>query len=75
MKKISNKYKCPKGFWDKFNDAQKQMFNLIYEQMGDQDIFMHPKGIKNKREHWSTTRFNTACISAWALENITVKLA
>jgi len=71
-KQAVNKYKAESGIWSKFNDAQKQMYNEMYSVLLDQSLYMHPKGLVNKKEHWKTTVHNAACQAAWALTQIKI---
>jgi len=60
-----NKHEVNKKQWKKWDDTGKEVFNGLYEYMGEnQHLFNHPMTIIIPQEYWNTTAWNAAWIAA-----------
>lgn len=69
---VTNKHKVGSGFWNKWSNTAKRVFNKTFERMlGNQSVFMHPKASPMSRQHWRTVAWNAAVVAAFAADGIT----
>lgn len=61
---IKNTHKVSKSQWKKWSHTARFVFNSTYELMLDQSLFVHPKAVEVKAEHWKTTAWNAAWMAA-----------
>lgn len=62
---IDNKHEVMKKQWKKWNEDSQELFNGLYEYMGEnQHLFTHPHTIQIPQEYWKTTAWNAAFIAA-----------
>ena len=62
---IENYYKVPKKMWNRWNEAERNIFTTVYEVMLDsQDVYSHPKAAVQQQEYWTTTCWNAAWVAA-----------
>ncbi len=62
---IDNKHKVMKKQWTKWNENSQELFNGLYEYMGEnQHLFIHPHTIQIPQEYWKTTAWNAAFMAA-----------
>jgi len=60
-----NKHEVNKKQWKKWNETSKDVFNGLYEYMGEnQHLFLHPQTIIIPHEYWNVTAWNAAWIAA-----------
>ena len=65
MPRIKNPYKVPNKQWKKWSSEGKETFNFMMSWMTlNQELLLHPKGVKNKKIHWHTTCWNAAWVAA-----------
>jgi hypothetical protein len=62
MKKIPNKYKCPKALWNKFSDRGQLAYNNVRSE--SQDI-INPVGPHLEKDEWNVISHNYACMAAF----------
>jgi hypothetical protein len=59
-----NKYKVPNKEWTKWFPEAQELFNELYKQMGDVDLFVFSKDNKQFRPYWETARWNCSWTAA-----------
>lgn len=60
-----NKHKVPKKQWKKWNEKSQDLFNGLYEHMGEnQSLYLHPHTIMIPNDYWNTTAWNAAFMAA-----------
>jgi hypothetical protein len=64
MASIQNRHRVPAKQWRRWSEHARRVFNTVFQTMGEQDLFLHPKATPAKREHWRTTRWNAAWVAA-----------
>jgi len=62
---IENVHEVDEGQWDRWNEAQRKLFNAVYEYLNEnQDIMTHSDAAPIEDEHWHVTAFNAAFTAA-----------
>ena len=62
---VKNQYRVPAGQWRKWNDAERTLFNGLYNTLLDNmPLFLHPKQEPPEPAHWNTTAWNAAWMAA-----------
>lgn len=57
----NNVYHVPAGTWEEWTVDAREIFNYLYSLMrANQNLFLHPKGVRNSRSCWNTTAWNAA---------------
>jgi hypothetical protein len=70
---VENKHEVAESQWNVWSDEGKKSFNEMYDWVkANQDLCLHPDGIANTPEHWNTTAWNVAWISADVASGIDV---
>lgn len=65
-----NKYRVPPKQWRKWCLKARVAFNHLYSlMMKNQDLFRHPKAIKENPRLWKTTAWNAAWIAAGSVHD------
>ena len=60
-----NKFKVPKKQWKKWNEAEQELFNSLFEHMNsNQDLYKHPALGSSDSDKWNTTAWNAAWMAA-----------
>lgn len=70
MKSVPNKYRVPLAQWRKWRNDERMVFNNLYAEMANQDVFSHPKAAKQPAYVWKTTRWNAAWRAASFMREI-----
>lgn len=70
MTTTRNRHRVPTKAWKNWSGSARRVFNIVFEIMRDQEIFLHPKATPSRREHWKTTRWNAAWIAAEAVDAV-----
>lgn len=65
-----NRHKVPQKQWRKWSPEAREMFNELYGDMRDAELFRHPKSAPIKGWEWKTTRWNAAWYAASLLDEI-----
>lgn len=70
---IENMHKVDKKQWTRWNEQSKNLFNGLYEYMGNnQYLFNHPHTIQIPNEYWNTTAWNAAYMAAELIRKETI---
>lgn len=66
----TNRYNVPQKQWRKWSSDARSVFNRVFEFIrNNQWAMLHPKQPKVTKEHWDTTAWNAAWISADAVDD------
>jgi len=65
LENIPNINKVNKRQWKKWSGRQQKLFNDLYDHvLNNQELYQHPRGIRQNKEHWKTTAWNVAWMAA-----------
>lgn len=57
----ANLYHVPADKWEEWSVEAREVFNYLYSLMrANQNLFLHPEGVRNSRRCWNTTAWNAA---------------